>query len=83
MIVGTVFERWGESIRTAWQTADWIIFWGWVLMIVGIACVFLIIIFTQFKRKERDSIKFTSITTVIAGILLGFGFHMVLVGNGL
>ena len=83
MIVGTIFERWGESIRTAWQTADWNIFWGWVLLVVGIASVFLIIIFTQFKRKERDSVKFTAIAGVVAAALLGFGLHMILIGRGL
>lgn len=83
MFPGTVFEKWGEAIRLAWQNADWNLVWGWVLMILGLASVFLIITFTQYKRKERDSVKFTAIMTVIAAALLGFGLHMVLIGNGL
>lgn len=83
MMFGTVFDRWGEAIREAWQNADWNVFWGWILIFFGLACVFLIILFTEFKRKERDSVKFSAIMTVIAAILLGFGLHLVLIGRGI
>ncbi len=82
MFIETVFQKWGEAIREAWQNADWNVFWGWILIVVGILSVFLIILFTEFKRKERDSVKFTAIMAVVASIFLGFGLHMVLIGRG-
>ena len=83
MIFQTVFAKWGESIRDFFLYMDYNLFWGWILFVVGLASVFLLIMFTDFKRQERDSVKFTAITTVVAAFLLGFSLHLLLMGYGL
>lgn len=82
MLFESVFQRWGRAIRLWWVDMDWNVFWGWGLIILGILCVALLITFTQFKRKERDSVKFSAIMVVIASLLFGFGLHMILIGRG-
>lgn len=83
MILTTVFQKWGESIRDFFKYMDYNAFWGWILLFIGVLSVFLLIIFTQFKRTERDSVKFSAITTVIAAIAIGFGLHLILLSQGL
>jgi hypothetical protein len=83
MLLQTIFDEWGEKIKIAWETADPVEIWGWIIFSIGIACVFLLIFFMEYKRQERDSIKFSVITMVIASISLGFGLHMILIANGL
>lgn len=79
----SVFQEWGQSIREAWQNMDIVGFWGWILLVLGILTFFLLVFFTEYKRKERDSVKFTAITVIVASVLLGFGLHMILIARGI
>ncbi|MHA1777454.1 MAG: hypothetical protein ACTSWC_11815 [Promethearchaeota archaeon] len=78
-----VLEKWGQSIKETFQNMDYNGFWGWILVILGIITLFILILFTQYKRPERDSIKFTAITLVVASVFLGFGLHMILIARGI
>jgi hypothetical protein len=78
-----VFEQWGQQIKDAWETADWIEVWGWIIFAIGILCIVLLIIFTEYKRPERDSIKFSVIVIIIGSLCLGIGLHMILTAGGL
>lgn len=82
MIFSTIFDQWGEQIKYAWEHADPVEIWGWILFSIGIVCIFLLIFFTEYKRQERDSIKFSVIIMVITAITLGFGLHLILTANG-
>ena len=55
---------------------------GIILIIAGIISVFLLVLFTEFKRKERDSVKFTFIIMLIASLCLGLGIDLYLVAIG-
>ncbi len=79
----TIFEEWGQNIKDYWTNMDYVSFWGTVLITLGVLTFFLLLFFTEYKRAERDSIKFTAITVVISAIFLGFGLHMVLISRGL
>ncbi|MHA1646182.1 MAG: hypothetical protein ACTSVU_04020 [Promethearchaeota archaeon] len=83
MILDSVFTKWGASIKEFWATMDYNLFWGWFLVVFGLIFLTFLIIFTQYKRKERDSIKFTAIIIVLAAICLAFGFDMILVSSGI
>lgn len=83
MLGQTVFDTWGESIKEAIENTDPIMAWGWTLLIASIVFVFALIYFTEFKRKERESVKFSAITLVIASLLFGFGLHLILTADGL
>lgn len=83
MILQTTLEKFGSSIEKFFQNLDPIEFWGSFLMVVGVFFIFLLIFFTEYKRVERDSIKFTTITIIIASICLGLGLHMLLTASGL
>ena len=77
-----VFEEWGEKAKIWWENLDPVNVWGSILVTIGIAAFILLIIFTEYKREERDSMKFTMIILVIFALCAGFGFHMILVSNG-
>ena len=79
----TVFDGMGESWRNFWGNLDYVAFWGWILLVLGVIFLFLLIFFTEFKRPERDSVKFTSIIIIIAAALMGIGLHMILTAGGL
>jgi RsiW-degrading membrane proteinase PrsW (M82 family) len=78
----SVFERWGNAIKDAWENADPVEVWAWVIIIIGIIALFLLIFFTEYKRKERDSIKFSVITLLIASICFSLGLTMLLNAYG-
>ncbi|MCF2139146.1 MAG: hypothetical protein K9W44_03745 [Candidatus Lokiarchaeota archaeon] len=78
-----VLQEWGQSIKETFQNMDYNGFWGWILLILGILTFFLLILFTQYKRPERDSVKFTAITLILAGIFVGFGLDMILIARGI
>lgn len=83
MLMQTVFEEWGKKIKDAIEKADPIEVWAWVLISSGIFLVFLLILFTEFKRPERDSIKFSVIIVLLASLCLGLGMHLMLLVYGL
>lgn len=78
-----VLQKWGQAIKETFQNMDYNGFWGWILFILGILTIFILILFTQYKRPERDSVKFTAITLVIASVFLGFGLHLILIARGI
>jgi len=82
MLSQTVFDQWAKDIQAAFANADPIMVWAWILLISGIAAFFFFIFFTEFKRAERESIKFSVITTVIASICIGLGLHFFLTASG-
>jgi hypothetical protein len=82
MLFQTIFDEWGEQIKQAWMNADPIEIWGWILVVFGITFVALLIIFSEYKRPERDSVKFSAIIVVLASICLGFGLHLVWTASG-
>ncbi|MHA1521342.1 MAG: hypothetical protein ACTSVZ_13295 [Promethearchaeota archaeon] len=79
----TIFEEWGQNFKDYWTNMDYVGFWGWVLLALGFLSFFLLLFFTEYKRTERDSVKFTAITVIISSIFFGFGLHMVLISRGL
>lgn len=79
----SVFERWWNDINKTIQNADPVEVWGWVLLSIGVVLTLLLIMFTEYKRKERDSIKFSAIIILFASAFLGIGLHMVLISYGL
>ncbi|UYP45829.1 hypothetical protein NEF87_002114 [Candidatus Lokiarchaeum ossiferum] len=79
----TVFDGLADNWKNFWSTLDYVAFWGWILLVLGVIFLFLLIFFTEFKRPERDSVKFTSIVIIIAAALMGIGLHMVLTAGGL
>lgn len=83
MLYQTVFDTWAENIKEAIENTDPIMAWGWTLLIISLVFVFALIYFTEFKRKERESVKFTAITLVIASLFFGFGLHLILTADGL
>ena len=83
MILQNAFEKFGTSIKNFFINLDPIEAWGWVLIIIGLIFVFLLVFFTEYKRPERDSIKFTTIIIILASICLGLGLHMILTASGL
>ena len=62
--------------------ADPVLVWAWILIVIGIIFSVLLVFFTEYKRKERDSVKFTAISILIASFCLGIGLHLLLVANG-
>ena len=83
MLLQNAFEKFGTTIKNFFINLDPIEAWGWVLLIIGIIFVFFLVFFTEYKRPERDSIKFTTIIIILASICLGLGFHMILTASGL
>jgi len=83
MLYQSAFEKFGTSIKNWFINLDPISVWGWVIISIGIVFVFLLIFFTEYKRPERDSIKFTTIIIILASFCLGLGLHMVLTSSGL
>jgi hypothetical protein len=83
MIYATVFDEWGKAISDFFTNLDPLNAWAWILIICGIAAIFVLIFFTEFKRAERDSMKFTAIILVVASVLLGLGLHFLLTYIGL
>ena len=83
MLLQNAFEKFGTSIKNFFINLDPIEAWGVILMIIGVIFVFLLVFFTEYKRPERDSIKFTSIIIILASICLGLGLHMILIAGGL
>ena len=83
MLMQSVFEQWANDIKTAVEAADPIEVWAWILIITGVFTVFLLIFFPEFQRAERESVKFSAISAVIAAVLLGFGFHLLLMSYNL
>ncbi len=83
LTIFSAFSGIAEGWNNFWGDMDYNAFWGWVLVILGVICLFLLIFFTEYKRPERDSVKFSAITVVIASILIGFGLNMVLIAGGL
>jgi hypothetical protein len=77
-----VFEEWGQKIKAWWETLDPVNVWGTILLIVSISMLLVLILFTEYKREERDSMKFSLILILIIAICGGFGFHMILISNG-
>ena len=83
MLLQTVFDQWGKQIKEAWEAMDPVEVWGWILLSIGIICVMLFIIFTEYKRPERDSIKFSVIIILFAAVFMGIGLDMILMANGI
>lgn len=83
MLLQNAFEKFGTTIKNFFINLDPIEAWGWVLIIIGIIFVLLLVFFTEYKRPERDSIKFTTIIIILSSICLGLGFHMILTASGL
>lgn len=82
MLLQSVFSGWADSWREFWADLDYVMFWGIIILILGITLLFVLIFFTEFKRKERDSVKFSAIIAVIASILMAWGLHMILTAQG-
>ena len=83
MLLQNAFEKFGTTIKNFFINLDPIEAWGWVLIIIGIIFVLLLVFFTEYKRPERDSIKFTTIIIILSSICLGLGLHMILTAAGL
>ena len=83
MLLQNALEKFGTTIKNFFINLDPIEAWGWVLLIIGIIFVLLLVFFTEYKRPERDSIKFTTIIIILSSICLGLGFHMILTASGL
>ena len=83
MLLQNAFEKFGNSIKNFFIDLDPIEAWGVILLILGIIFVSLLVFFTEYKRPERDSIKFTTIIIILASICLGLGLHMILIAGGL
>ena len=83
MLFQNAFEKFGASVQNFFLNLDPLEFWGGFLIVIGFIFVFLLIFFTEYKRPERDSIKFTTITIILASICLGLGLHMILTASGL
>jgi heme/copper-type cytochrome/quinol oxidase subunit 3 len=82
MIYQTIFDEWGKQIKAAIDSADPLAVTAWVLLSIGCVFLFLLIFFTEYKRKERESIKFSFITGIFAAIFFGIGLHLLLISNG-
>ena len=82
MLLQSVFSNWSDSWREFWADLDYVLFWGIIILVLGIICLFVLIFFTEFKRKERDSVKFSAIIAVITALLMALGINMILVANG-
>jgi len=83
MLFQNALEKFGTSIKNFFVNLDPLSAWGSIFITIGIVFVLLLVFFTEYKRPERDSIKFTSIIIILASICLGLGLHMVLIANGL
>ena len=82
MLLQSVFSSWADSWREFWADLDYVLFWGIIILVLGIICLFVLIFFTEFKRKERDSVKFSAIIAIITALLMALGINMILVANG-
>jgi MFS superfamily sulfate permease-like transporter len=82
MLLQSVFSSWADSWRNFWADLDYVLFWGIIILVLGVILLFVLIFFTEFKRKERDSVKFSAIIAVIASILMAIGLNAILVANG-
>ena len=83
MLFQNALEKFGTSIKDFFVNLDPLSAWGSIIISIGIVFVLLLVFFTEYKRPERDSIKFTSIIIILASICLGLGLHMVLIASGL
>ena len=83
MLFQNAFEKFGTSVQNFFINLDALEFWGGFLVAIGFIFVFLLVFFTEYKRSERDSIKFTTIVIILASICLGLGLHMILTASGL
>jgi hypothetical protein len=83
MLAQTIFDQWGTDIKNFFANLDPIYAWAWVLIVCGIVALFMLILFTEFKRTERESIKFSFFALLIAAACLGFGLHLLLTYLGL
>ena len=79
----SVFERWWNDFNKTIQNADPVEVWAWVLISLGVIFALLLIMFTEYKRKERDSVKFTGLIIFVSSACLGIGIHMLLISYGL
>jgi uncharacterized membrane protein len=75
----TFFEEMWDRAKNAVENANPVEVWGTVLIIVGIVFAALLIVFTEYKRQERDSVKFSMIMITMMSVCIGFGTHMRLV----
>ena len=82
MLLQSVFSKFFDTFREFWENLDYVLFWGIIILVLGIILLFVLIFFTEYKRKERDSVKFSAIIIVIASILMALGLHMILTANG-
>jgi len=82
MLYQSVFQEFAKAWRAFWQNLDYLAFWGWIILVIGALCVFALILFTEYKRKERDSVKFTAIMILVSAVFLGLGLHMILTASG-
>ena len=83
MLFQNALEKFGTSIKDFFVNLDPISAWGSIIITIGIVFILLLVFFTEYKRPERDSIKFTTIIIILASICLGLGLHMVLIASGL
>ena len=82
MIFQTVFDQWGADIKAAFANLDPIMVWGWILFFSGVAALFFLIFFTEYKRPERESMKVSLIMVIISAACFGFGLNFILTANG-
>ncbi len=57
--------------------------WGWFLIVFGIICFILLVVFTEFKRKERESMKFSIIIIILTSFSIGLGIDLLLNYSGI
>jgi hypothetical protein len=81
-LLQTVFEEWGKKIKEGIANTDPVMVWAWIFLISGLIVGFLLVFFTEFKRTERESVKFSLITAVFVSILLGLGIEFMLTAYG-
>jgi hypothetical protein len=78
-----IFEDWGEKIKIWWDNLDPVNFWGIFLLVAAIVMLLFLVLFTEYKREERDSMKFSIIFIILIAVSGGFGLHMILISMGL
>ena len=59
--------------------ALWVV--AWIFLIVGIASLTVLIIYTKYGREI--SIRLSILTVIVASVFLGFAFHFLLLSFGI
>ena len=71
-----------QKIADWFKNIDPIVATAWTLIVLAFVFFIMLLLFTEYKREERDSVKFTSIILILFSLCAGFGVHLLLISGG-